>query len=952
MAQERVAREQRERAAEVLAREREHVAEVLARERERAAEVLARERERAAEELARERERAAEELARERERAAELLARERERAAAELARERAALERERVARELVNQQRERVAQEQERVAREQRERAAQEPVLEPEQRRSAARERRRLAVLELERERAAQERRRRSARERYRAAQERRRAAQEQRERAAETEAPAQERPIPPLPVRPEEGTAASLPTESDVPVPAPSTVYAAGTNQLRPVAVLSDAEKAELWRGAQVVVRRAMSEPYQDREGLNIRFTTWVAGSRFSGERYEALENLVRTELPRYLGEALDELYPERDFPHRVSEWPVTYGHLPGNKANSGKWELAVLDGPRETVASYRAKDTLQAWLFLDRLQEVDRRRIEWMAEGFADAVVRAPANELLRFEAVLHVMSFPGGHADANQKRLAPLVQLIEAAVWRRVGEEPERAEQVLARVRVALEESTGNPRHGLVEVTIGGRRPEAGPVDAAGVGAVREVQVRRDREAGGTAQDRAREVQVRRDREAGGTAQDRAREEARRERELAEARRGKRRRVEEVEEEVRPAPQPPVSRPRPPVPAPQAPVSRPRPPVSGSGLPVSVPQAPVSRPEPPVSGSGLPVSVPQAPVSRPEPPVSGSGLPVSVPQAPVSRPEPPVIAPQQPVSRPDMPVVRPGVPVIPPEPGALAWGNHVDRFARRLSREDRAEVLRVAPDIVRQAMAGDYQKYEGLDLRVKVKLSRTRWADDLFSALRTSFERDLPEILNATLDELYPAEEYPNRPSHWLVTVTQEQGDKTSNGNWSLVIGDGPRETVASYRARRAYETRFAVGEFSAVDRARIAWMAEGFADALVHALAQPQRGQRLPQFSGLVHAVHTPGIATERGLSPLWQLVEAAVRWRLGQYPAGAFPMPPQEMLALALAQVGLRPVMHPPGEPMVGVVQIGVEGQRPEVGLFGPEVYTDPENPLP
>ncbi|MTD59672.1 hypothetical protein GKO32_37680, partial [Amycolatopsis sp. RM579] len=548
-----------------------------------------------------------------------------------------------------------------------------------------------------------------------------------------------------------------SLPTVQD----APSTVHAAGDNQLGPEPQLSDDEKAQLREGARAIVRRAMSEPHEGREGLNIRLTAWVSPSRVAKDRYAALEDLFRAELPRYLDEALDELYPKKDYPNRVTEWPVTYQHVPGDQANNGKWELAVQDGPRETIASYRAKDAFRSQLLGDRLPEIDRRRIEWMAEGFADAAVRAPANRLPRFELGLHLMELPAAYGDANLRLLEPFEKLVTAAVRRRLGQYPAGAlkvpaEQVLDRARVFLEESQDHDRHGLVQVKV---EPDA---------------------------------------------------------------------------------------------------------------------------------------------------------------------------------------------AVPSGPAVYARGNNTDPGARALSDVDRAEVVRAAPDIVRQAMKGEYHKYEGLDLRVKITLNRTRWSDDIFRAMKASFERELPGILNAALDELYPAHEYPNRPSQWFVTVTRERGDKTTHGTWELGTGDGRRQTVASYRSRRAYETRFInAGEFSAVARAHIEWMTEGFVDALVQ--AKPGQ-QHLPQLKGTAYALRIPGAATDRGLPPLRQVVESALRRRLAQYPADALPEPLEQMLARALAQVTLS--ARESDMDAEGVVQIGVEGQRPEVGLFGPEVYTDPENPLP
>ncbi|MTD55847.1 hypothetical protein [Amycolatopsis pithecellobii] len=564
----------------------------------------------------------------------------------------------------------------------------------------------------------------------------------------------------------------------------AQSTPYAAARNALVLQAALSQNEEAELLRGAQEIVQRAMSGPYEGREGLNIWLRTWVAPSSGAKERYRALENLFRTMLPHYLNEALDVLYPKERYPDRVSEWPVTYQSQRGSGDTSGNWELAVQDSPRETIASYRAKSAFQSQLLADGVPEIDRRRIEWMAEGFVDAAVRAPVTRLPRFEVTVSLFDALG--TDSNLRRLEPLKRLLAAAVVRRLEQYPAGvvpAEQVLEQVNVVGDETEDHSLHSQVRVTVVGQRPEVGPFGPESFGGP---------DAGG-------------------------------------------------------------------------------------------------------------------------------------------------LAPQQHAA-------LPRVPVDPPET-VYAQGNGTEPNALGLSNVDRAEVERAAADIVHRAMEGGYHLYEGLDLRVTVKMDLAQWSGGLFTALKTAFQRQLPVLLDAALDTLYPATLH--RPQ-WLVTVTPELGDSTSHGNWALAVREGPRETISSYRSRDAYDTWLSsTRELSGADLARIGWMIEGFVDVLVLAAGQPG----LPRFSGVVHMVPIAGISSDDALTPLRQLVDSVVSRRLGEYPAYALPLPLEQMLAVASGSVTLR-LDENGGFEADGLVRIGVAGQRPEVGLFGPETFTNLENPLP
>ncbi|ANN16067.1 hypothetical protein SD37_10710 [Amycolatopsis orientalis] len=137
----------------------------------------------------------------------------------------------------------------------------------------------------------------------------------------------------------------------------------------------------------------------------------------------------------------------------------------------------------------------------------------------------------------------------------------------------------------------------------------------------------------------------------------------------------------------------------------------------------------------------------------------------------------------------------------------------------------------------------------------------------------------------------------------------------------------------------RARVTWEGHLdGSGGLGAGDRRVVALMVQGFVDALV-----AQRGKE-PLLQGGVFV--SSGMPDPTG--SLSALVESVVRARLGEYPPGAVGISVDEILR----RVRVWAIERPAGDASLGVAQLRVDGQRPVAGLFGPEAFSDPADPLP
>ncbi|MGW4133103.1 hypothetical protein, partial [Amycolatopsis japonica] len=140
----------------------------------------------------------------------------------------------------------------------------------------------------------------------------------------------------------------------------------------------------------------------------------------------------------------------------------------------------------------------------------------------------------------------------------------------------------------------------------------------------------------------------------------------------------------------------------------------------------------------------------------------------------------------------------------------------------------------------------------------------------------------------------------------------------------------------------RARVTFDGRLGSQDrLTADDRLTITLMVQGLVDAAV--AARP--GEEPSLVGGVYVSPDTPAAVAERVVS----FVKAAAWARLNAYPPGARRISAEELMGLI--RVSAREPFSE-GSP-AGAVQLQVRGrQRPVKGLFGPEVFTDPANPLP
>ncbi|MFC3456181.1 hypothetical protein, partial [Amycolatopsis speibonae] len=165
----------------------------------------------------------------------------------------------------------------------------------------------------------------------------------------------------------------------------------------------------------------------------------------------------------------------------------------------------------------------------------------------------------------------------------------------------------------------------------------------------------------------------------------------------------------------------------------------------------------------------------------------------------------------------------------------------------------------------------------------------------------------------------------------------------GDSDSDAVGRTFFSDSESDAVTlaepvAGRARATWSGHLdGSGRLNGSQRRDVELMVEGFVDAAVAA-----RPGHEPSLQGGV--VVPPGSAAP---GRVWSLVKSVVRNRLSAYPPGAAGISAKELLSRMKVSA-----IAPSGDRSVGTVQLRVSGQRPAVGLFGPEVFTDPANPLP
>ncbi|MFE0019822.1 hypothetical protein [Amycolatopsis sp. NPDC059021] len=276
----------------------------------------------------------------------------------------------------------------------------------------------------------------------------------------------------------------------------------------------------------------------------------------------------------------------------------------------------------------------------------------------------------------------------------------------------------------------------------------------------------------------------------------------------------------------------------------------------------------------------------------------------------------------------------------------PSALARGRI--GIALQLSPDDHAALLEAARMIVRQVMSRNrgFTEHEGVDLQFVVRVNSEEGdrfqrtaevvrAGTIAEVLRAGSSR----ALRQALDELYPADRFPDRPAEWQLrpTFILSRGTIGTAGAWEWYLRDSRVRTTDSYRAQSDYETRNNnAGAVRVIDRNRIGWMAEGFVDAAVRAPAD-----RLPLFE---LTMNVPADQLTSQIAPSRRFIEGVVRNRLAQYPAGSTGLTVDQVLARVRVRESIIESEH---DPRLGLVEVHVEGQRPVTGPFGPAASAQP-----
>ncbi|MET8763287.1 hypothetical protein [Lentzea sp. NPDC004782] len=274
--------------------------------------------------------------------------------------------------------------------------------------------------------------------------------------------------------------------------------------------------------------------------------------------------------------------------------------------------------------------------------------------------------------------------------------------------------------------------------------------------------------------------------------------------------------------------------------------------------------------------------------------------------------------------------------------PDPSAVVsvpmWG----RFTGEFPEVPDAALAEGARAVVRLAMATSNTDREGLDLRVVVSVRATApGAVEQYEEIAAGLRIGIPRLLTRTLDADYPVDRFSDRPADWPLTFTRESLSGDVHGQWRLEVHHSPRRTFASYRAQPVLTMRTVGNEIvSAADRRRIALMAEGFTDAMVRV-----GDRRLPRFTVTVHLLEKVNDHAAPARSALFSgIVGEAVRGRLSQYPAGSTTVTVDDVMAQAKV---MTPTHDSHSDPVMGLIEVKVEGQRQETGSFGPESFVDP-----
>ncbi|RSN19302.1 hypothetical protein DMC61_40210 [Amycolatopsis sp. WAC 04169] len=169
----------------------------------------------------------------------------------------------------------------------------------------------------------------------------------------------------------------------------------------------------------------------------------------------------------------------------------------------------------------------------------------------------------------------------------------------------------------------------------------------------------------------------------------------------------------------------------------------------------------------------------------------------------------------------------------------------------------------------------------------------------------------------------------------PAHWVRSWSEKYpvtSTRTAAEDSGLLLNE--TEVELGWGVAR---TGHATWLTRAFDLSPIPRMLAGFVDAAVQAPPDD-----LPRVAGRVFV--DAGSSWE--VAELRALVRSSIESRLAEYPPGSVTVPVERLLG----RLAITAVTRPQGDPLVGVVQVRVDGQRSLSGLYGPGAYFDPDNP--
>ncbi|MGW4134035.1 preprotein translocase subunit SecA, partial [Amycolatopsis japonica] len=205
---------------------------------------------------------------------------------------------------------------------------------------------------------------------------------------------------------------------------------------------------------------------------------------------------------------------------------------------------------------------------------------------------------------------------------------------------------------------------------------------------------------------------------------------------------------------------------------------------------------------------------------------------------------------------------------------------------------------------------------------------------WVHSIVAAKKPTGRYYIGETIEALRGLAFSVDEIAEMSGGWVDSGTARQARTRARVSWEYQPPRWDRSLG------------FLRSDFASYERGKSRGMVEGFVDAAVPVwLGEVRRGV-MPRVRGVLF-VEAGAEATAQEFR---SLVGAAVRSRLKEYhdKGVATGLPVEDLLAL----VDIQPRVRPSGHEQLGGAQLHVEGQRKLTGLYGPEAYTSPDDPLP